>query len=143
MGTRCAINFCYGNRIEAKIYRHWDGYPDGNGGVLVDLRKFFDAVKAQTNDTRFNDPTYLAAKFLVLAIVAPKLQEDADKAAGMKKSWGEWPKRETKDRYLDFLGYGVMMSDPGDLEYFYNVDCNSFDKDGYPVVTYRSVYANR
>ena len=37
MGTRCAINFCYGSRVEGKIYRHWDGYPDGKGGVLADL----------------------------------------------------------------------------------------------------------
>lgn len=146
MGTRCAINFCYGDRVEGKIYRHWDGYPGEankpDSGVLADLRQFFKTVKAQTRDTRFGDPTYLAAKFMVWAIMAPMFKQEADKAAGVKPPYGrDYPTTYIGDRYLDFLGYGIMLSDPGDLEYVYNVDCQNMDENGYPQVTVRSVRA--
>ena len=108
MSTRCTIHFCYGSmeETEAIIYRHCDGYPEA---MLPDLDRFFSDVENQTKDTRFSDPSYLAAKFVV------------------------WQSRENIEAYegyemhvggpLDFLGLGICMEDPGDIEYRYHVVC--------------------
>lgn len=123
MSTRCTINFTYGRPtdIAAKIYRHSDGYPgtvDGTEyGVLADLQTFFKTVKEQTNDTRFMDPTYLAAKFVVWQA-------------------GEFSR---SGKPLDFLSLGVCQKDPGDIAYTYFVNCDKMDENGCPTVTYRAV----
>lgn len=55
-------------RIFASIYLHGDCYLSGDSDYGGDtrLKAFFDAVKKQCdNDTRFDDPSYLAAKFVV------------------------------------------------------------------------------
>lgn len=115
MSTRCVINFCdapterYARKIVAKVYRHDDGYPEG---VEPDLEQFFDAVRDQTNDTRFNDPSYLAAKFVVW-------QANIN-------GRGNQP--------LDFRGLGVILENPSDIEYEYFVDCGSV---GSPKVTHQ------
>lgn len=110
MGTRCTINFCYPDgQVCAKVYRHSDGYPDGDSGVPADLGRFFDAVKAQTSDTRFGDPCFLAARFVVW-------QADQHKRSSVAVDLGA---------PLDFLGVGVLMEDPGDIEYTYNLTCGS------------------
>ena len=44
MGTRTNIHFCSGDLIEANIYRHSDGYPEG---VLPDLQTFFEGLLAK------------------------------------------------------------------------------------------------
>jgi hypothetical protein len=47
----------------ATVYRHSDGYLECGGR---DIFRFFDAVREQTGgDTRFGDPSYLAAKYVV------------------------------------------------------------------------------
>lgn len=118
MSTRCTINFCYGKEVVAKIYRHCDGYPDGEHGVLADLEKFFANVSMQCSEdmygTRFDDPSYLAAKFIVWQ--AGKNAQDRD------------------TRPLAFGSLGVMKKNPGDIEYEYFVDCSGRDK---PTVTYK------
>ncbi len=106
MSTRCVINFNYGKRIEAKVYRHSDGYPAGESGVLADLQRFFAEVERQTNDNRYGDPSYLAAKFVVW-----QAEEYATDWEGNKK------------QPLDFLGVGVCTRNPGDIEYIYTVKC--------------------
>jgi hypothetical protein len=105
MSTHCTINFCdESGQACAKVYRHSDGYPDGNGGVLADLALFFEDVKSQTSgDARFNDPSYLAAKYVV---------------------W-QSSKYRRSSAALDFLGVGVLMQDPGDIAYAYNLICGS------------------
>jgi len=114
MSTRCNIHFTWGSQdTEANIYRHYDGYPDG---VLPDLQKFFADVEAQTGDTRFNDASYLAAKFVVWQ--ASQFAQDASKP-------------------LAFLGLGVVPGDAGDGEYVYTVNCGKPGPDGRPEVTYR------
>lgn len=56
MSTRCNIRFLDGkNRVVANVYRHSDGYPTTEHGVLADLKKFFSAVEEQTKDRRFLD----------------------------------------------------------------------------------------
>lgn len=111
MSTRSSTHFTYGGEKHepaAIVYRHWDGYPDGHG---LDLFEFFAEVERQTRDTRFDDPTYLAAKLVVWL---------ADK-------FGE-------ANQLDFLGVGVVTKDPEDIEFYYVVNCGELDANGRPTV---------
>ena len=117
MSTRCNIHFTYKDteQVEANIYRHSDGYPDTENGVLADLEKFFKAVGSQTADTRFSDPSYLAAKFVVWQ-------------AGEHASNG---------KPLDFISLGIMTEDASDGAYVYTVTCGNV---GRPEVTYRRAH---
>ncbi len=108
MSTRCSVHFCDKVRREniqkvitrAIVYRHCDGYPEA---MLPDLQSFIDTVSNECSDTRFNDPEYLAAKFVV---------------------WQANELRNTRsDSFLEFLGVGVCREDPGDIEYRYKVVC--------------------
>lgn len=102
MSTRCTINFCTDDgELVAKIYRHCDGYPDGEHGVPADLARFFADVQQQcSNDTRFNDPAYLAAKYVV---------------------WQAARNARSAKAPLNFLSLGVTVSDPPDIAYTYQV----------------------
>ena len=96
--------------VTAIIYRHSDGYPEGAG---VDLRTFLDQV-SQLYDTRFDDASYLAAKYVVY--LAEKFT---------------YPESESP---LDFLSVGILMRDPGDIEFRYFVDCGKHDETGKPEI---------
>lgn len=98
MSTRSITHFVMDGVIVARIYRHCDGYPSGAG---TDLYRFLRDVKAQTHDTRFSDPDYLAAKYVVW--LAHSFAREAP---------------------LDFLSVGVTSADPSDIEYRYVVDCS-------------------
>jgi hypothetical protein len=118
MSTRANIHFGFkhptsGKNVSlANVYRHYDGYPDG---VLPGLEEFFGAVRSQTSDTRFGDPEYLAAKFVVWQAA----QYAADPA-----------------KPLAFTGVGIATKDAGDGEYVYELDCASGDQ---PSVAHREV----
>jgi hypothetical protein len=116
MSTRSNIHFLgYNGKPEANVYRHSDGYPSA---MVPDLYRFFDDVKEQTKDTRFNDATYLAAKFVV------------------------WQANECMrggGGFLNFSGVGVVLEDAGDGMYIWEVNCLEHDADGLPIVTGRSV----
>lgn len=118
MSTRCNIHFVEGKRLDANIYRHCDGYPDTNTGVLADLQSFFKQVKKEcTKDmygTRFDDASYFAAKFVVWQ-------------AGQNARGGS----------LAFGSLGIVSQDAGDGEYIYTVDCGKLDHNGFPTVTYK------
>ena len=62
MSTRATIHFQEYGHTAAIVYRHSDGYPDGLG---ADLQRFFSEVQETVKDTRFGDPRYLAAKWVV------------------------------------------------------------------------------
>lgn len=138
MSTRCVINFTHGRRIEAKIYRHSDGYPDGETGVLADLQRFFDAVEKQCNgDNRYYDASYLAAKFVVW---------QAGEYANSRNMWDRETLKQRSDEEiaklaaaspLNFLSVGVIKKDPSDIEHRYFVDCNKVD--GRPAVRHEEV----
>lgn len=109
MSTRCVINFTNGADVVAKVYRHHDGYPDGDYGVLQDLQQFFsDTEKETMGDTRFDDPSYLAAKFVV------------------------WQARQNGSG-LKFTGVGVLLENPTDIVYEYFVN-SGFSALGGPLV---------
>lgn len=105
MSTRSTTHFHFEgeSKPEAIVYRHTDGYPES---MLSDLDEFFQDVIAQTGgDTRFNDPTYLAAKWVVW--LANKFS------------------KYSSGNLLDFLSVGIMMEDPFDIEYRYHVYCDA------------------
>lgn len=142
MSTRCVINFCnptglpnksvtdFARKIEAKIYRHSDGYPNRETGVLADLDRFFEEVIAQTtgpdtpsrSGTCFSDPSYLAAKFVVWQAqqFCYTYQYDPD---GNFESSSYW-----KTHPLGFLSLGVVTENPVGVEYEYFVVCENGEK---------------
>jgi hypothetical protein len=100
--------------------------------MLPDLKQFFADVKVQTEDTRFTDANYLAAKWVVwLAQMFCRDYNFTD--------MGAEPSNHFKERPLDFISVGVVMENPGDIEYEYFVNCEKMDKHGFPKVTYKSV----
>jgi hypothetical protein len=113
MATRSNIHFTQGERIIANIYVHYDGYPENR---LPELQQFFKEVKERLRDTRFTDPSYLAAKYIV---------------------WYTHILTNQKMPSLDFLGIGIAVEDAGDAEFIYKVDCKNHDENGFPVVTYK------
>lgn len=119
MSTRCTIHFEYAaGQTDAIVYRHSGGYPDA---VLPDLDKFFAAVEEQTKDTRFDDPSYLAAKFIVWQ--AGHLLRDYDSETGEPKP----------SQPLDFIGVAPVLLDPGDIEFRYHILCTGRER---PKVTH-------
>src|SRR5437773_9399045 len=118
MSTRCTIHFEQYGKTQAIIYRHADGYPEG--GVLPDLDEFFTAVEAQTKDTRFDDASYLAAKFVVW--------QAGQYAYHFNAKYEREPSQP-----LDFLGVAPVMGDPGDIEFRYHVQCSGSSR---PQVTW-------
>jgi hypothetical protein len=89
--------------------------------VPADLGRFFDAVKAQTKDTRFDDPEYLAAKFVV---------------------WQAGENAYNPEHPLDFLSIGVASGLHGDEEYEYQVICND-EISEIPIVEWRELPDDR
>ena len=123
MSTRALIHFVWGNSKspEAMIYRHSDGYPEGLG---EDLKRFLDEVEKQTSDTRFNDPSYLAAKWVVFDAEAHcQNSRDFPGVYGIDS--------EHTGGNLCFLGVGVICRDPGGIEYRYIVRCHA---NGRPTI---------
>lgn len=116
MSTRCVIEFTEGDDVVACIYRHSDGYPDGPHGVPDSLERFFAAVEEQCGgDNRYDDPCYLAARFVVWQAA-------------------QW----SRGGPLNFLSLGITPSadSHGDLAWVYRVDCDRGD--ARPKVTWRA-----
>ncbi len=98
MSTSSTIHFVRDGLPLAIVYRHCDGYPSGAG---TDLLRFISEIEHNAVDQRFDDPVFLAARYVVwLAQSAPV----------------SCP--------FDFFGVGVVTSDPGDIAYRYVVDCS-------------------
>jgi len=117
MSTRANIHFCHNGEVSANIYQHPDGYPDGEHGVPARLEAFFNELEAQTSDTRYGDPEYLAAKFLV------------------------WKAREyarDPEKPLDFLSISPCVHDHGDIEWVYTVECSDREQNGRPKVSWEA-----
>ena len=110
MSTRANIHFNFVNgETAANIYRHGDGYPEG---VLPDLNRFFEAVEDQAaSETRFDDASYLAAKFVVWQAGQNAEQMAFDWAAG----------KAGPVKPLNFRSVGIMSKDAGDAEFIYEV----------------------
>lgn len=110
MSTRANIHFNYATgETAANIYRHGGGYPES---VLPDLDRFFGEVEAQAPDeTRFDDASYLAAKFVVW-----EAGQNAERAAVNYLTGETGPVKP-----LNFRSVGIMSKDAGDAEFVYEV----------------------
>lgn len=135
MSTRSTTHLGYGDptagtfRPTAIVYRHPDGYPDGHG---KDLLKFFDDVEKNCPDTRFGDASYLAAKLVVW--LADMFAVDYDNKTN---TWNP-------THPLNFISVGVVLEDPGDIEYRYLISCdNGYGISGRPKVWVTDVYDNK
>lgn len=131
MSTRATIHFEHPanpNVPEAIVYRHSDGYPDGLGHELVE---FIRRLKAEVKDHRLNDPSYLAAKWVVYDV----MRHHAWQADWTEKQGNDAMRRYYGDpNLLNFLGVGIVNRDPGDIEFRYHVVCDgrvrTIDYDG-------------
>jgi hypothetical protein len=95
MSTRCMIEV---EGCKAKLYRHSDGYPDGQWGVLATLVPFVNKFLK----VRGWDPEYLLAR------IAQDQMNGHDE--------------HTKEHDgTDVLGFGLDTSYHFDLEYVYRV----------------------
>ncbi len=134
MSTRSTTNFGDGppragdaNEPESKVYRHSDGYPEW---MLSDLVKFFETVEEETDDPRYMDPSYLAAKWVVfLARIFSTPYEGPEYEANPDSP---------KVGSLDFLSVGVVRKNPGDIDYSYWLDCFDLDPTTKRPVVYIS-----
>lgn len=128
MSTRAAIHFVggKGGKPTAIVYRHNDGYPDGLG---LDLRQFVADVKEHCPDTRFTDPSYLAAKWVVWD-ADNHARSNAEFAQRFAKQFPHMKADDAVYHPLKFLSVGIVDRDPGDIEYRYHVIC-----DGKPTLT--------
>lgn len=111
----------------ATVYKHWDGYPE----AMVPMFHEFLRRVGRLGDTRFGDPSHLAAKWVVF--LADHYNSRYDSTTG----------RDVKnDSYLDFLSVGIVNHEPGDIEYRWYVDCTIREGDqpriGYQVVDWDS-----
>lgn len=68
MSTRANIHF-KDNYSDVCVYQHSDGYPEGEHGIIAELNRFFDwnegRFEGGIGGLRYNDPEYLAARFIV------------------------------------------------------------------------------
>lgn len=125
MSTSCTILFQAENALTARVYRHYDGDPDS---VSADMERFFDAVEEQCIDTRFADPPYLAAKFVVW-----QAWEYAKSHAAMTAAIMNGKARPDAVAPLAFNTVGICTRDADDLAYVHTVTCSG----GRPVLTSR------
>lgn len=133
MSTRSVIEFSDKYSKEpVRVYKHTDGYPYDVHGNMHVLRSFFDTVSAQTNDTRFDDSSYLAAKLIVFLARGYAHRYEYDPTTGKS---GYVPSQP-----LDFRGVGIVNQIPGDVEYVYTVHCGEYGKNGYPLVSIHDTF---
>ena len=118
MSTRCQIGFYEAEttdpkQFEALIYRHSDGYPDTEHGVVADIVPFFKWFdKARGMD----DLEYVSARLL------QHLCNMSDKqGADMRRQAPEIFGQPDKGAITGTLGHGICREFHGDIEYFYRV----------------------
>jgi hypothetical protein len=104
----------------------------------MDIVRFLKACKALP-DSRLNDPSYLAAKYVVFLADMFNGHYVKFKQAGICDATGEsinagrYGYKRAKSK-LDFIGVGILSEDPGDIEYRYVIDCGNL-VEGLPTVT--------
>ena len=118
MSTRSQWSFRENGKQIALIYKHSDGYPDGFHGGFALWKRFTDKIvkDAVTSNYgyRFDCAEYLAARFVVFLAAY-----------------------ENKENNLAFGGIGISKELHGDIEYLYEIDC---DSSLVPVLHCKSIY---
>jgi poly-gamma-glutamate capsule biosynthesis protein CapA/YwtB (metallophosphatase superfamily) len=123
MSTRSTTHFVDGSsKPIAIVYRHSDGYPEGAGR---DINSFLSQC-AKLKDSRLDDASYLAAKYVVFLadMFNNRYEEQANGEYGYTQNLSK----------LDFISVGIMAGDPCDIRYRYVIDCGNLVK-GKPTVT--------
>lgn len=142
MSTACTIHFrqIWENHSpdteysRAIILISSDGYPES---ILPDLEAFFDQVLEDTNDTRFTDASYLAAKLIVWTAMqnherTTETNNLAFKMFGDSKMFPDVDIQRAKadllgkNGPLNFLGIGTITDDSKLMsDYTYHVVCDA------------------
>lgn len=121
MSTRALVDFKDSKKeTVARIYVHCDGYPTGLG---VDLQKFLDKCAACENSetfggTHFDDPYYLAARFVVY-----KAHQNQESTNEIAKAFN---RKSVTINEVDFVGVSIVPIDDDvwpSIAYFYDVIC--------------------
>lgn len=121
MSTRAQIEF-QGTWIDKNgkehldrrtVYRHSDGYPEGECGVISELKEF-----VRWNLGRNNDVEYAAANFIYWS--KRRMEENYFKPDEERKKWSDFG---STNYGVLHTGFGVCQNDElhGDVEYFYVV----------------------
>jgi hypothetical protein len=115
MSTRCQIGFYEKstidiNRPDALIYKHSDGYPDGEAGMLITLVPMLKDFNKQRG---LSDTEYAAA-WILFGLIQNTVNHFQD-----KKIY----KTPVEERYWRYLGFGVCSDGifHGDIEFYYAV----------------------
>lgn len=125
MSTRSQIDFVVKGEYKNKkgeiktyedyrrVYRHSDGYPKGESGVIADLKTFL-----RWNEGRNEDVEYTAANFIYWS--KRRMEENYFTP---DKERSKWSDNGSTNCSILHIGFGVC--DPkhfhGDIEYYYRV----------------------
>lgn len=99
------------NKPKVLIYRHHDGYPDSEHGVLANIQPFlewFNSVRG------VSDSQYAGAR--LLQYLCNKHDENTKESI---KRYGS--SNELSDEFTGSLGYGICRHFQKDIEFFYAV----------------------
>ena len=102
MSTRCQIMI---EGMKPTIYRHSDGYPDGEYGVIAAIKPFLKKFMALRGD----DPEYMLARLLQHLT---NLADTHDQEYAKENNYTPMP----------FLGYGISTGLHGDEDYYYIIN---------------------
>lgn len=129
MSTRCHIiveDPSYGD--QTILYRHSDGYPDGEHGVLASLVPF---VARFMKHRGFFDACFLGAQIICDQInryreyMRASLQRRVDRLRAEGNGDDHWLVKADLDMLAnvdnDFLGFGISNEIHGDVEFIYRV----------------------
>lgn len=123
MSTRCQIGV-YEKRptkkglpnFEALLYRHSDGYPDTESGVLHDIIPFLQDFQKNRG---LDDSEYVSARLMQhLTNIADQQLDDWYK---------ERPEYQTTAQTYKYTGFGICNSFHGDIEYYYAISPTHLD----------------
>lgn len=118
MSTRCQIGFYEEeekdlSKFEALLYRHSDGYPDTEYGVVAAVLPF---LKWWANGRGVHDFEYCAARLLQYLC-----NEYDGRTASYRNEANSVFAPETPEEFTGTLGHGISKHFHGDIEYLYAI----------------------
>lgn len=146
MSTRCQIDFVDIYTVESKlytdrvrIYRHSDGYPDTESGVIPNLKKFLKWNKGKN----FNCE-YAAANFILWSKLAyihtMNVFGDISKKHTIESIL--FPAHGSDTSYLLCEGVCNLKDFHSDIEYYYEVIADS-DNESIKIKTYKAALTDK
>lgn len=118
MSTRSQMRWIDCDEVVATIYRHSDGYPDGENGVIADLKKFIKWLTGGDQPRPIGDIEYASANWIYW-----NKKNTIEHLSGDCESDEE--KKEIAERW-EKIGFGICPNTDehihGDTEYLYEFD---------------------